>query len=95
MGQAFTKDELRQDIEFLANRSAGAGRYECNASRDTGASSNSIVAIVYGQQLSYRQVLPTDDSDLFACERMWEKLPVHRRSMGIHAMQKARNALTP
>jgi hypothetical protein len=43
-------------------------------------SSNSIVAIAYGITPLENQTLPSDWSDLNACEKMWLKLPAHRRT---------------
>ncbi|MGL4370765.1 MAG: hypothetical protein ACRCUT_14000 [Spirochaetota bacterium] len=86
-------DEKDLDIEFLARRAYMAscirfGDYE----RETGASSNSIVAIAYGFIEPVHQELPSDDSDLMACERMWKKLPEHRKAnFVVNAMGRARN----
>lgn len=86
-------DEKDQDIEFLAERACKASCIRFgDDERDTGASSNSIVAIAYGFIEPCHQVLPGDDGDLAACERMWKKLPEHRKSnFVITAMESARN----
>ncbi len=87
----FTIEQLQQDIDFLVNRSINAGNINFgNQYRDTGFSPNSIVAIAYG--LDVTQKLPGDVSDLAACERMWKKLPEHRKTGNCAiAMDKARN----
>lgn len=87
----FTLDELIKDVEFLVKRASKAN--SCNFRdyyRDSGISSNSIVAIAYEQ--SDIQILPADIYDLLACERMWLKLPIHRKTAKvIEVMEKARN----
>jgi hypothetical protein len=86
---------LLADVEFLLARSGSAGKFTLNEDgRDIGMSSNSIVAIAYGKQAIKDQVMPGDKSDLDACERMWLKLPTHRKTPdAIQAMQNARGEI--
>ena len=91
-----TKQQLQQDVEFLANRALRCQSvYRTTfdySTRDTGLSSNSIVLIAYGQINLERQYMPSDLFDMQACERMWEKLPEHRKTgNAIKAMEAARN----
>lgn len=88
-----TTKELLEDIEFLTSRlSHGGIRIPPEPERDYGASSDSLVAIAYG--LPVAQELPFDRYDLAACERMWKKLPLHRKTPGMMAlMDKARSAI--
>ncbi len=74
--------KLVEDIEFLAKRAAKANSVTfCEGGgRETGASSNSIVAIAYGTATLEGQNLPFDQDDLNACRRMWAKLPKHRKT---------------
>jgi hypothetical protein len=61
--------------------------------RDTGMSSNSIVAIAYELSNLKEQCLPSDISDMISCENMWIKLPEHRRKGNAAiAMEKARSS---
>lgn len=87
----YSIQELKEDVEFLINRSLKSSSISFREDgRDTGLSSNSIVAIAYG--LDVKQEMPGDVSDLAACERMWKKLPEHRKTdNSIMAMDKARN----
>lgn len=86
--------ELQQDVAFLAQRASLAGTYSSNQSeRETGASSNSIVDLAYGMGLMAlsAQTLPGDEDDLRACERMYLKLPHHRKTVMVtEAMNRAR-----
>jgi hypothetical protein len=85
-------EELAADIAFLSRRSIQAGSCSFTDERDSGTSSNSIVATAYGLIALDLQVLPGDGSDLAACEKMWEKLPEHRKIFSVrHAMERARN----
>lgn len=85
---------LKEDCDFLLSRSVKAGQCSFHSDRDTGTSSNSIVAIAYGQIGIEEQELPCDDSDLAACKKMWEKLPEHRKTpVAIKAMNRAEQAL--
>lgn len=82
------------DVAFLANRckNVGRARFYDGEHRDIGLSSNSIVSIAYGLADIKDQKLPHDDDDLNACERMWEKLPDHRKcGDAMVAMERARN----
>ena len=90
--RAAERDRLREDVAFLAGRSMNAGRVRFASDRDTGMSSNYIVALAYGVEAERR--LPSDAADLAACERMWEKLPEHRKTeVVVMAMDDAREAL--
>ena len=83
--------EHQEDINFLLNRSLKAGCCSFSSDRDTGISSNSIVAIAYGAKPLEKQDLPSDWSDLKACELMWEQLPSHRKTLDAQeAMRRAR-----
>ena len=90
-----TKQQLKEDVEFLlrrANQQANAIRF--NQNRETGASSSSIVSIAYGEIPLEKQELPFDKSDLDACERMWVRLPEHRKQRNaVIALEKARVVL--
>jgi len=80
------------DIEFLVNRTMKAGTCNFTGERDTGMSSNSIVAIAYGMRKLKDQILPSDMSDLRACRNMWNKLPEHRKTDDAKkAMENAEN----
>ena len=75
-----TKAQMQADIDFLARRAASAGSFGTREDdRDTGASSNSIVAIAYGIKPLKDQFMPGDVHDLAACQRMWARLPDHRK----------------
>ncbi len=81
------------DIQFLAKR---ASRANCvnftDDGRDTGVSSNSIVSRAYG--LKVKQEMPYDQCDLDACERMFAKLPAHRKTPAVvRDMERARKAV--
>lgn len=89
--------ELTADVEFLSKRSLQAGSVSFFSTsllrRDTGRSSNSIVAIAYGLTSLEKQIMPSDSSDMDSCEAMWEKMPEHRkRGDALLAMQKARES---
>jgi hypothetical protein len=85
-------EQLQADVAFLARRSLQAGGCSFTDERDSGTSSNSIVAIAYGLIAPDLQVLPGDENDLAACERMWVKLPDHRKTNdAVTAMERARN----
>ena len=90
-----THDSLLADVEFLAPRTVGANCLTVSEKgRDTGASSNSVVAIAYGLEAKLRHgiELPGDEDDLDSCERMWGKLPYHRKTPKvIAAMGRARS----
>lgn len=82
--------DLLADVDFLVARSGHAGSCSFSDGRETGMSSNSIVAIAYGKLPLENQVLPSDWSDLNACERMWLKLPKHRKTLdAITALARA------
>jgi len=87
-------DNLRKDIEFLLNRANNAGMCSFSLNRDFGISSNSIVEIAYEKISISDQELPGDESDLMACEKMFEKLPTHRKTESVvTAIGKARRAI--
>jgi len=80
------------DIDFLVKRTMEAGTCNFTDERDTGSSSNSIVAIAYGAQELKDQILPGDMGDLNACKNMWKKLPEHRKTEDAKkAMERAEN----
>lgn len=84
--------EHEKDIEFLLKRAMQAGRCDFEDTRDTGLSSNSIVGIAYGIIKLQDQKLPSDPTDLRACENMFNKLPEHRKTENVlKAMASARN----
>jgi len=89
-----TKKQLQEDVDFLAKRSMrSSGITFGGKSRETGISSNSIVAIAYGLQQLKDQDFPSDLSDMESCERMWRKLPKHRKvGDAAKAMKAARNS---
>ena len=92
MEKKLKRSETDQDIQFLAKRANEAGKTRFGGYRETGASSNSIVAIAYGILPLADQILPSDDSDLTACENMWKKLPEHRKTPEVSsAMERARS----
>jgi hypothetical protein len=88
--------ELHADVRFLAKRQLNAAHVpSTDWERETGVSSNCIVAIAYGVLPPDKQVLPSDADDLAACERMWAKLPAHRKTEKVvKAMERARNYKT-
>jgi hypothetical protein len=89
------RDELLEDIQFLAKRQQMASAISFFGERDTGTSSNSIVSIAYGVVKLGNQSFPSDWSDMDACENMWKKLPAHRKiGDGLIAMERARKCLT-
>jgi hypothetical protein len=88
------RDELREDIEYLARRQQKAGSVSFTAERETGVSSNSIVSIAYGIVKLEDQSFPSDWSDLNACRNMWKKLPEHRKTGdALIAMERAEAAI--
>jgi len=92
MEKKFKKSETDLDIKFLAERAGEAGKTRFSGYRETGASSNSIVSIAYGILPLADQILPSDESDLTACENMWKKLPEHRKTPEVlSAMERARS----
>ena len=85
-------EQMHQDIRFLAERQLKAGSVSFTGERETGISSNSIVAIIYGLEPLEKQRFPSDVSDMESCENMWKKLPEHRKTGdGLKAMEAARN----
>lgn len=88
------RDELKEDIEYLARRQQKAGSVSFTAERETGVSSNSIVSIAYGIVKLEDQSFPSDWSDLNACRNMWKKLPEHRKTGdALIAMERAEAAI--
>ena len=91
-GFKMTNEQLQEDIKFLAERQLKAGSVSFMGERETGVSSNSIVAIAYGLEPLDKQCFPGDVSDMQSCENMWKKLPEHRKTGdGLKAMEAARN----
>ena len=87
-----TNEQLKKDIEFLAERQLKAGAISFMGDRETGLSSNSIVSIAYGLEPLEYQRFPSDVSDMRSIENMWKKLPEHRKTGdGLKAMEAARN----
>ena len=85
--------ELQEDITFLVERSMKSSGITFGSERDTGMSSNSIVAIAYEVSTLENQCLPSDLSDMISCENMWIKLPANRRNGdAAKAMKKARSS---
>lgn len=79
-----TDAEFKLDIQFLLMRSMKSGSFSTyEGERDVGQSSNSIVAIAYGVLELKNQRLPSDHHDLDSCNRMFEKLPDHRKNMQV------------
>lgn len=90
-----TEQELKIDIEYLVNRQIKSNGLHFTDDRETGLSSNSIVAIAYGVYTLENQILPGDHSDLRSCEKMWLGLPAHRKNeQAIEAMNRARSSLS-
>lgn len=88
--------EQKADIDFLLARCGSAGAFTIGneSGRDTGMSSNSIVAIAYGSKSLDQQVMPSDMGDWAACCRMLEKLPEHRHTRDVEeAMHRAAQAV--
>lgn len=72
---------MQADVAFLVDRSIRTGSLSFSETgRDTGMSSNSIVAIAYGVEKLKDQYLPSDPSDALSCRNMWAKLPAHRKT---------------
>jgi hypothetical protein len=90
----WTLEQAAKDLDFLLPRAMQASKINFQEVRDTGASSNSIVAIAYGLNPLHNQELPADQSDLEACKLMWSKLPQHRKTeAAAEALRKAINAI--
>ena len=87
--------QLKEDVLFLSRRAMRAESVTfTDENRDAGSSSNSIVSIAYGTLNLRAQILPYDESDLLACGRMWDKLPIHRKTQKAKkAMKRAKEAL--
>jgi len=84
-----TKAQLQEDVIFLSKRSLRCGSVGFgNNQRDTGISSNSIVAIAYGIITLKDQCMPGDLSDMLSIDRMWDKLPIHRKSKDVKQAYK-------
>lgn len=75
----FTKDNLLEDIEFLARRINLVGKFTTDEPRSWGASSNSLCEIAYGIREVEDVILPSDKSDLDACANLLVLLPLHRK----------------
>lgn len=85
------RKQLQMDVAFLARRAALAGSFICDAKRDWGISSNSLVALAYG---AGQQIMPCDWSDYAACVRAVRQLPWHRRTPHIlKALRRAKIAV--
>ena len=87
-------DKLIIDNSFLLARSMKAGSCSFREGRDTGISSNSIVAIAFDVIKLNEQEMPNDKADLAACIRAFDKLPYHRRTKdALEALKRAKQAL--
>lgn len=75
-----TKEEMQADIDFLVRRQMKCGSISFGSGRDTGISSNSLVAMAYGVG---SQAMPSDWGDYSACVRAVRRLPRHRRTPAI------------
>lgn len=75
----FTKEELIEDIDFLANRIHLLGKFTTDEPRSWGASSNSLCEIAYGIRKVEDVIMPSDKSDLEACTNLLVLLPLHRK----------------
>lgn len=80
----FTKDELIQDIEFLAKRIHLFGKFTTDEPRSWGASSNSLCEIAYGIRKVEDVELPNDNADLDACTNLLVLLPLHRKTRNVY-----------
>lgn len=90
--KVYAKRQLKADIAFLSDRASRTGSCSFSQDRDTGISSNSIVAIAYGHTRLSDQRFPSDLSDMRSCENMWAKMPEHRKEGdALAAMEAARN----
>lgn len=88
-----TQEQMREDINFLLARSMKAGCMSFTAERDTGISSNSLVRLAYAPVSVIE--MPGDMSDLRACEKAYESLPSHRKTVEVlEALNKQRAAVT-
>ena len=84
----------KADVAFLLDRVRWAGYCRFTEDREVGISSNSIVAIAYGQKTLAEQEMPMDQSDLAACKRAVAKLPLHRQTTDVwKALERARRAV--
>ena len=87
-----TNEELQEDVKFLAERQLKLASASFTQDRDTGVSSNSIVAIAYGVNSIENQKFPADEGDMQSCENMWKNMPAHRKTGdALKAMHAARN----
>lgn len=90
-----TIEEAQADIAYLLGRAIQAGY--CNFSdldREVGISSNAIVRLAYGGRAPDKSEMPSDASDLSACERAVAKLPPHRMSCDVReALENGRRAV--
>lgn len=80
----FTKEELIEDIDFLASRIHIMGKFTMDEPRSWGASSNSLCEIAYGIRRVEDVELPSDKSDLDACTNLLVLLPLHRKTVNLN-----------
>lgn len=73
----FTREQLQEDVRFLAERQKHAGSFGFDRNRSTGISSNSLVSYAYGVGTPQ---MPSDWSDYAACLRAYRMLPRHRQT---------------
>lgn len=86
MSGNFTKQQLLEDVTFLASRADHAGGWSTevpNEHRAVGISSNAIIRAAYGGHPPIASELPHDRWDLLACEIAVTQLPAHRRSQQV------------
>ena len=79
MHKQFTKENLIEDIEFLASRIHLMGKFTCDEPRSWGASSNSLLEIAYGERKPEDVIMPSDESDWRACQNLIVLIPLHRK----------------
>jgi len=86
-----SREQLQADVAYLADRAHDSDAFKIDKHRDHGISSNSIVALIYGQ--TGYQRMPADWSDYGACVRAVRKMPWHRRQHAFKALWRARAAV--
>ena len=75
-----TREQMQEDINFLATRQKRTGGWYSDRKRDWGISSNSLVSFAYGVG---SPEMPSDWSDYAACVRVARKMPRHRRTAAV------------
>ena len=87
-----TREQLEADLAFLADRACQTGSVSFGGKRETGMSSNAIVAWVYG--IGDQDRMPMDRVDYGACVRTVRKMPAHRQAAAREALRRAKAALS-